>query len=100
MSAVIVLEDLTGIRRLFFSPRVNRRLTMWPHREVHRQIAYKAHADGVPARFVPPEGTSRTCPRCGWTPPASKTRRRTKYEPGFVCGGCPWRFDRLARQPH
>ena len=36
--AAIVLEDLTGIRK-FFSPRLNRRLSAWPHRELHRQVA-------------------------------------------------------------
>ncbi len=95
-NAAIVLEDLTGIRR-FFSPRLNRRLSAWPHRELHRQIAYKAQAAGVPVVVVNPHLTSQKCAACGWTGKRSKTRtsaRRT--ERVYVCGNpeCGWKADR------
>ena len=94
--AAIVLEDLTGFR-CFFSPRLNRRLSAWPHRELHRQIAYKAQAAGVPVVLVNPFLTSQKCAACGWTPKRSKTRtsaRRT--ERVYVCGNpeCGWKADR------
>jgi IS605 OrfB family transposase len=94
--AAIVLEDLTGIRR-FFSPRLNRRLTAWPHRELHRQISYKAHAAGVPLVFVNHYLTSQRCAACGWTPKRSKTRTSARrIGKMFVCGNpeCGWRADR------
>jgi IS605 OrfB family transposase len=94
--AAIVLEDLTGIRR-FFSPRLNRRLSAWPHRELHRQIAYKAQTAGVPVLLVNPYLTSQRCAACGWTPKRSKTRTSAR-RPGrmFACGNpeCGWRADR------
>ena len=71
--AAVVLEDLTGIRR-FFSSRLNRRLSAWPHRELHRQIGYKAQAAGVPVVLVNPYLTSQRCAACGWTPKRSKAR--------------------------
>jgi IS605 OrfB family transposase len=94
--AAIVLEDLTGIRR-FFSPRLNRRLSAWPHRELHRQIGYKAQAAGVPVVLVNPYLTSQKCAACGWTPKRSKTRTSARRaERVYVCGNpeCGWKADR------
>ena len=94
--AAIVLEDLTGIRR-FFSPRLNRRLSVWPHRELHRQIAYKAQAAGVPMVFVNPYLTSQKCAAGGWTPKRSKTRTSARRAGRvYICGNpeCGWRADR------
>ncbi len=94
--AAIVLEDLTGIRR-FFSRRLNRRLSAWPHRELHRQIAYKARASGVPVVLVNPYLTSKKCAACGWTPKRSNTRTSARRADGlFVCGNpaCGWKADR------
>ncbi len=94
--AAIVLEDLTGIRR-FFSPRLNRRLSTWPHRELHRQIAYKAQTAGVPVVFVNPYLTSQKCAVCGWTPKRSNTRTSASRVNGmYACGNpeCGWRADR------
>lgn len=94
--AAIVLEDLTGIRR-FFSPRLNRRLSAWPHRELHRQVAYKAEAAGVPVILVNPYLTSQKCAMCGWTPKRSHARRSARRaDRMYVCGNkeCSWRADR------
>jgi len=85
--AAIALEDLTGIKR-FFSPRLNRRLSSWPHRELHRQVAYKALAAGVPLLHVDPRNTSKTCPRCDAIP------KRRAGEAVFVCARCGWSLDR------
>jgi IS605 OrfB family transposase len=94
--AAIVLEDLTGIRK-FFSPRLNRRLSAWPHRELHRQVAYKAQAGGVPVILVNPYLTSQKCAMCGWTPKRSNARRSARrIDAMFVCGrpDCNWRVNR------
>lgn len=94
--AAIVLEDLTGFRRAF-SRQLNRRLSAWPYRELHRQITYKAHDAGVPVVFVNPYQTSQKCAMCGWTPKKSDARRSAPRPDGmFVCGNtnCPWRVNR------
>ena len=94
--AAVVLEDLTGIRT-FFSPRLNRRLSAWPHRELHRQIVYKAQAAGVPVTFVNPYLTSQRCAMCGWTPKRSNARTSARRADGmYVCGNpeCTWRENR------
>jgi IS605 OrfB family transposase len=94
--AAIVLEDLTGIRRTL-SPRMNRRLSAWPHRELHRQVSYKAQTAGVPVLFVNRYRTSQRCAACGWTPSRSKTRNSARSIDGmYACGNpeCGWKVNR------
>ena len=94
--AAIALEDLTGIRRTY-SPNLNLRLSAWPHRQLHHQIAYKAMAAGVPVVFVNPYLTSKKCAACGWTPKRSKTRKSARKANGmYVCGNpeCGWTANR------
>ena len=98
--AAIALEDLTRLplprrrgRRLRprgapRSPGLRRRLSSWPRRELHRQIAYKAEERGVPVYWVNPFRTSVTCPRCG------DIQRRSRVGPVFDCPSCHWRMDR------
>jgi putative transposase len=66
----IIMEKLTGIRRLYkkgngqgalFSGRMN----SWIFGETQRQTHYKAAWEGVPVYYVNPRGTSRNCPICG-----------------------------------
>ena len=54
---------------------------------MHRQIAYKALAAGVPIIKVNPAWTSKTCPACG-------ARRRDRVGQDFVCLVCDWEMDR------
>jgi putative transposase len=84
--AAIVLEDLTLHGAGGKSRKMNRRLSSWPRREMHRQIEYKAALEGVPVIKVNPKGTSRTCPACG-------ARRRGRVGRVFECP-CGWRMDR------
>ena len=60
---------------------------MWPFREIHRQIEYKAALAGVPIIKVNPAWTSKTCPVCG-------ARRRDRVGKVFVCLMCDWEMDR------
>jgi putative transposase len=85
--AAIVLEDLALHGAGGRSRRMNRRLSSWPRREVHRQIEYKAALEGVPILKVNPRFTSKTCPACG-------ARRRDRVGKVFVCEKCSWRLDR------
>ena len=85
--AVIVLENLTIQGAGSQSRRLNRRLSSWPRREIHRQIEYKAALEGVPVIKINPQYTSRTCPACG-------ARRRERAGKVFACAKCGWRMDR------
>ncbi|HLB68949.1 MAG TPA: RNA-guided endonuclease TnpB family protein [Thermoplasmata archaeon] len=85
--AAIVLEDLTLHGAGGRSRRMNRRLSSWPRREIHRQIEYKAALAGVPVIKVNPQWTSKTCPVCG-------ARRRDRVGKDFVCETCDWEMDR------
>ena len=85
--AAIVLEDLNLHGAGGRSRRMNRRLSSWPRREIHRQIEYKAALEGVPVIKVNPQWTSKTCPACG-------ARRRDRVGQEFVCLMCDWEMDR------
>ena len=85
--AAIVIEDLTLHGAGGRSRRMNRRLSSWPRRLVHRQIEYKAAFEGVPVIKVNPRWTSKTCPACG-------ARRRDRVGKVFVCLRCDWEMDR------
>ena len=84
--AAIVLEDLTLHGAGGRSRGMNRRLSSWPRREIHRQIEYKAALEGVPVIKVNPRYTSKTCPACG-------VRRRERVGRVFECE-CGWSMDR------
>ena len=87
--AAIVLEDLHLPKGGGRGPRMRRRLSSWPQRELHRQIEYKAEERGVPVIKVDPRYTSKTCPRCG-----EIKQRRSRVGRVFVCDKCGWRMDR------
>jgi len=85
--AAIVLENLKLHSARGRSRRMNRRLSSWPRKEIHRQIEYKAVLAGVPIIKVNPAWTSKTCPVCG-------ARRRDRVGKVFVCLMCDWEMDR------
>jgi putative transposase len=83
--SAIVLEDLRGIKSKR-SKELNRRLSMWPRRQLHHIIEYKAQWRGIPVVKVDPRNSSRTCPICG----------RIQYSrmgAEFACE-CGWHLDR------
>ena len=80
----IALEDLTGIRdraRLRRPQRVT--LSSWSFAQLGSFIGYKARRAGVPAVYVDPAWTSRTCADCGH---ADKRNRVSQAR--FTCRGC------------
>ena len=83
--SAIVLEELTGIRYKR-SKDLNRRLSMWPRRKLHRIIEYKAQWRGIPVVKVDPRYSSRRCPICGRI-------QHSRMGAVFECG-CGWRLDR------
>ncbi len=65
-NAVIVLEDLDGLRnRANGSRRFNKKLTLWTYRRIQAYIRYKALIEGLNVVYVDPRGTSRTSPLGG-----------------------------------
>jgi len=76
----IVMERLTGIRRLY--RRGNRqsrsyraRMNSWSFGELQRQIEYKARWEGVKVIYVPARNTSKRCSICGYKTLESTQRR-------------------------
>ena len=76
----IVMERLTGIRRLYrkgnFQGRSYRaRMNGWSFGELQRQIEYKARWEGVRVIYVPARNTSKWCSICGYKTLESNQRR-------------------------
>jgi putative transposase len=63
--AVLVLEDLKGIRRRTRSKKFGRLLNSWSFYQLQTFIEYKAKLRGVPVAYVDPRYTSQQCGRCG-----------------------------------
>ena len=83
--SALVLEDLTGIR-VKRGKDLNRRLSLWPRRQLHQIIEYKAQWKGIPVVKVDPRYSSRKCPVCGRI---QDSRMGTE----FKCE-CGWHLDR------
>jgi len=67
----IVMERLTGIRRLYQkgngqSRNYRARMNSWSFGELQRQIEYKARWEGVKVIYVPARNTSKRCSVCGY----------------------------------
>src|SRR5437867_9085861 len=76
----IVVEELTGIRRLFRrgngqSRNYRARMNSWSLGELQRQIEYKARWEGVKIIYVPARNTSKRCSICGYKTLESARRR-------------------------
>lgn len=63
--AVLVMENLKGIRRRTRSKRFGRLLNSWSYFQLQEFIEYKAKLRGVPVAYVDPRYTSQQCSRCG-----------------------------------
>ena len=76
----IVLERLTGIRRLYRkgngqSRNYRARMNSWSYGELQRQIEYKAGWEGVRVIYVSARNTSKRCSICGYKTLESTQRR-------------------------
>ena len=80
----LALEDLTGIQDRVTVRREDRyERHCWAFSQLRMYIAYKAAWASVPARFVDPRNTSRTCSNCGH---CAKANRQTQAS--FKCQQC------------
>jgi putative transposase len=95
---VIVLEDISGIRRLYRKGngqgREFSRMNTWPFHEIKKQIEYKAAWEGVPVIVLTrgeTRGTTTDCPRCGERLQVP-VRGDGKHRRQLWCQGCRrWR---------
>ena len=76
----LVMEKLTGIRRLYHrgngqSRHYRARMNSWSYGELQRQIEYKARWEGVKVIYVPARNTSKRCSICGYKTLESTERR-------------------------
>tara|TARA_Y100000034_G_scaffold36917_1_gene45392 strand:- start:1134 stop:2279 length:1146 start_codon:yes stop_codon:yes gene_type:complete len=80
---VVVMEDLTGIRKNKKTHRKQRaRNNRWPFKQCQFYIAYKAESVGIAAEHVNPAHTSQSCPCCGHTEKANRNGLK------FRCKSC------------
>jgi putative transposase len=91
-SLLIVMECLTGIRRLYRKGNgqgrdYHARMNSWMFHETQRQIDYKARWEGILVPYVSPRGSSRKCPDCGSRVVPLKDRKLY----------CPWCDNSLDR---
>jgi IS605 OrfB family transposase len=63
----IVHEDLRSLSPPAGEGRLSWELSSWARREVIANIEYRAACAGIDVERVFPQGTSRSCPRCGST---------------------------------
>lgn len=75
--AVIVMEELTGIRN-----QLPARIDDWPFASLQNKIEYKANAAGIPVKKINPRNTSRECRKCGCVDAASRNGD------DFTCVNC------------
>lgn len=92
--AMIVLEDLKGIRKLYRrgngqGNKYRKKLNGWQFYELQRQIQYKASWEGIPVRFVDPKRTSKQCPICG-----NKVQEDMQNSRKLWCNNCRKSMDR------
>jgi putative transposase len=76
----IVMETLTGIRRLYRkgngqTRKYRARMNSWSYGELQRQIDYKARWEGERVIYVPARNTSKRCSICGYMTLESTQRR-------------------------
>ena len=82
---LIVLEDLTGIRK---NPRRTskgrRELNSWAFYQLRQFVEYKAAERGIPVAIIDPKYTSQQCPRCFHV----EHGNRDKKNHWFTCRSC------------
>jgi len=88
---VIVLEDLTHIRRRFRKKKkgkkLNRRMNSLPFRKLQAYIEYKALRKGISVEYINPGNTSKECHRCG-------TLNKVGFHRNYECSQCGLTYDR------
>ncbi len=90
--SAIVMEQLTGIRKLYRKGNghgrdYRARMNGWSFAELQRQVEYKARWEGLPVIYVKPYGTSVKCSICG-------LRMKPEENRQLKCASCGFTVDR------
>lgn len=75
--AVLVLEDLSGIRNQRRGKKMNKQLNNWTFHQFEQFLGYKAEERGKEVAFVDARYTSQRCSRCGHL--YKKNRKKSQY---------------------
>ncbi len=91
-TSAVVMERLTGIRRLYRKGNgqgrgYRARMNGWSFAELQRQVEYKARWEGLPVIYVKPHGTSVKCSICG-------SRMKPEENRQLKCASCGFTVDR------
>jgi len=93
-SSVIVLEDLSGIRKRATVRKSQRRSQhSWGFYQLRQFVEYKASIAGVPVVYIDPAYTSQECPICHHI---SRSNRPTRDDFSCVCCGFSGPADTIA----
>lgn len=88
---LIVMEDLTNIRKNFEkgkrSRKLNKRMNSLPFRKLQDYIEYKALRKGIRTVYIDPKNTSKECHRCGQL-------NNVAYRRDYECSNCGLKYDR------
>lgn len=88
-AALIVVEDLTGVRNA--TERVKRKhryvQVSWAFHDLRQKIEYKAALAGSRCVAVSPRYTSQKCPKCGHIEAGNRDKRGHR----FLCKRCAYR---------
>ena len=81
-NALIVLEDLHGIRSATEKVRLKDRYTSvsWAYFDLGQKILYKAELQGKQTIFVDPKYTSQGCPKCGHTERSNRDKKKHRFK--------------------
>ena len=78
-AGTIIMEDLhNGVKK---DNKIL--LRNWSYYELQQMIIYKAKAEGITVKKIPPHYTSQTCSKCGYT-----DKRNRKSQKDFECLEC------------
>jgi IS605 OrfB family transposase len=80
---ILVLEDLTGIRKKKYGKEFNRKLHTWSFFRLTTYTRYKAELKGCRVELIDPRYTSQECSECHYI---SKGNRKTQNH--FKCKKC------------
>ena len=86
---LFIIEDLTGIRTATEQVRLKSRYVMvsWAFYQFREMLEYKAALSQSEVLAADPKYTSQSCPVCGNTTKANRSRKRHK----FCCTACGYR---------
>ncbi|MFR2435809.1 MAG: zinc ribbon domain-containing protein, partial [Hungatella sp.] len=86
---LFIIEDLTGIRTATEQVRLKSRYVMvsWAFYQFREMLEYKAALSQSEVLAADPKYTSQSCPVCGNTTKANRSRKRHE----FCCTACGYR---------